>query len=398
MIESEPILVGVEKASEVIPEMRKKVIFHAGPPIAWRQMCGPMKSGITGAAVFEGWAKDAAEADKLIRDGSIKLSPCHEHSCVGSMTGVTSPSMWVFVVQDKKYGSTTYSHLYEGRGATLAFGGMTTETLSRLRWLGEKLGPALRDSLKTVGSISVRNIISEGLQMGDECHNRNVACSLTLFLRMSDGLHDLDRRLFTEVREYVTGSRSNFFLTLGMASCKSMSNAASGIRLSTVVTVMSRNGVQFGIRVSGLGEKWFIGPAQKIRGLYFPGYTEADANLDMGDSAITETVGLGGFAMAASPPMLQLVGLTPEDAAHLTVEMDEITTKTHKYFTVANLGFRGTPVGIDIRKVLKTGQLPVINTGISHKEPGIGQIGAGLVNPPMEAFKAAFGEFSDRYL
>ena len=397
MIESEPTLVGVERAADVVPGLDGRVVLHAGPPISWEKMCGPMKSGIAGAAIYEGWARDNAQADELIRAGEIRLDSCHEHLSVGSMTGVTSPSMWVFVVKDLKYGSTAYSHLYEGRGATLAFGGFSPETITRLKWLASTLGPAMRDSLKVVGNIPVKNIISEGLQMGDECHNRNVACSLILFLRVADGLHDLDSKRFSQVREYLTGSRSNFFLTLSMASCKAMSNAASNVPFSSLVNVMTRNGVEFGLRVSGLGDRWFVGPAQKIRGLYFPGYSEADANLDMGDSAITESMGLGGFAMAASPPMLQLVGLNPEAASRLVKEMDQITTKTHKYFAIPSLGFRGTPVGIDIRKVLKTGLLPIINTGISHREAGIGQIGAGLVNPPMEVFKAAFAEFVNRY-
>lgn len=398
MVESEPTLVGVDRVSKLIPGLDKNMILHAGPPIAWKDMCGPMRSGIAGAAVYEGWAKDFAGADKLIRVGEITLGSCHEHMSVGSMTGVTSPSMWAYVVKDRKYGSIAYSHLYEGRGSTLAFGGFSPETVTRLKWLGETLGPCISDSLKVVGDIPLKAIMAEGLQMGDECHNRNVACSQNFFLKIADGLLNLDVKTFKQVKDYIIGGRSNFFLTLGMAACKVMSNAASGVPYSTVVTVMSRNGVQFGIRVSGLGDMWFTGPAQRIRGLYFPGYSDRDANPDMGDSAITESVGLGGFAMSASPPMLQLVGLGPEEANHYTDEMYGITTRAHSYFLIPNLGFKGTPVGIDIRKVLKSGVLPIINTGISHKKPGVGQIGAGLVNPPMEAFKSAFEAFTERYL
>jgi hypothetical protein len=398
MVESEPTLVEVGPVSKLLPRLRKKTILHAGPPISWEKMCGPMRSGVAGAAIYEGWAEDFAGADKLLREGTIRLEPCHEHSSVGSMTGVTSPSMWAFAVRDTKYGSKSYSHLYEGRGNTLAFGGFSPETLARLKWLEETLGPSLHDSLKTVGEVPLRTIISEGLQMGDECHNRNVACSQIFFLKLCEGFHDLDAKTFKQVKDYMVGARSNFFLTTAMAACKAMSNAASNVPLSTVVTVMSRNGVEFGIEVSGLGERWFLGPAQKINGLYFPGFTEKDANRDMGDSAITESVGLGGFAMAASPPMLLLVGLTPEEAVHFADQMYGITTGVHKYFRIPNLGFKGTPVGVDIRKVVKTRVLPIINTGISHREPGIGQIGAGLVNPPMEPFEAALKEFANRNL
>lgn len=398
LVESDPVLVKVDRASRAMPGMKGRIILHAGPPIRWEDMCGPMKAGIVGAVIYEGWADDASHAEKMLSEGEVRLRPCHELSAVGSMTGVTSPTMWVYVIKNKRYGNVAYSHLYEGRGKTLAFGGVSDETFKRLRWMYSVLGPSLNDAIKSIGEINVKSIISEGLHMGDECHNRNIACSQLFFLRILDGLLDLSPSTLKEIKSYIIGTRSNFFLTLAMASCKAIADSAKGIPYSTVVTAMSRNGVKFGIKVSGLGDKWFIGPAQKIKGLYFPGFSEKDANPDMGDSSITETVGLGGFAMAASPPMLQLVGITPDQAIGYTEKMDRITVVKHRHFTIPLMGFRGTPVGIDIRKVLDNGILPIINTGISHKEPGIGHIGAGLVNPPIEAFTEALKEFGREYV
>jgi hypothetical protein len=146
--------------------------------------------------------------------------------------------------------------------------------------------------------------------------------------------------------------------------------------------------------VSGTGERWFTGPAGVVDGLYLPGYGPADANLDIGDSTITETIGLGGFAMAAAPAIVEFVGGRPEDAAATTERMYEIAWSESASFRIPALGFRGTPTGIDCREVVHTGVLPAINTGIAHREPGVGQIGAGLVEPPMEAFVAAVREFA----
>lgn len=190
-------------------------------------------------------------------------------------------------------------------------------------------------------------------------------------------------------------SNDHFALNLTMPACKCTLDAAKGIPYSTIVTTQARNGTEFGIRVSGIdgGNRWFTAPAEIIDGLYFPGYSQEDANPDIGDSVITETCGIGGFAMATAPAIVQFVGGTPQDAVNYTTSMYEITTVENNVYTIPFLNFRGTPTGIDIRKVVETGIRPVINTGIAHKDPGVGQVGAGIVHPPMKCYEDALEAF-----
>jgi hypothetical protein len=181
-----------------------------------------------------------------------------------------------------------------------------------------------------------------------------------------------------------------------MAMGKAIMDPVKGIAGSTIVTTMSRNGTEFGIKVSGTGERWFTAPVEMPRGLYFPGFSEADANPDIGDSAIVETIGLGGMAMAASPAVAGFVGAGgAADAFATTRRMYEITVGRNADWTLPTLDFAGTPMGIDIRKVLETGLAPVINTGIAHRQPGLGQVGAGVVRAPLACFEQALVAFAE---
>lgn len=395
---AQPVLVGIGKAKEVIPGLGERMLLHAGPPITWERMSGPLRGAIIGALLYEGWAGSAEEAEKLAASGEIEYSPCHEHSSVGPMAGVVSPSMPVFIVENKTHGNRAYCTLNEGLGKVLRYGAYSQEVLDRLHWMAEVLAPVLQAALELAGGLDLKSLIAQALHMGDEVHNRNKAAT-SLFVRaiaphiLETGypLPDLRR-----VLEFINNN-DHFFLNLSMPAAKAMLDGAHGIPKSTVVTVMARNGTEFGIKVSGLGDQWFTGPAQQVKGLYFPGFTENDANPDIGDSAITETAGLGGFAMAAAIPIVQFVGGTPEDALNFSRKMYSITVEENKFFTIPVLGFRGTATGIDIRKVVETGILPQINTGIAHKKPGIGQVGAGLVNPPWECFEKALVAFAEQY-
>jgi len=374
------------------------MLLHAGPPITWDRMSGPLRGAVIGALLYEGWAESREEAEKLASGGEIEYSPCHEHSSVGPMAGVVSPSMPVFIVENKTHGNRAYCTLNEGLGKVLRYGAYSQEVLERLRWMADVLAPVLKKAVELAGGVDLKSLIAQALHMGDEVHNRNRAAT-SLFVRaiapylLDTGypLRDIRRTL-----EFVN-SNDHFFLNLSMPSCKAMLEAAHGVPKSTMVTVMTRNGTEFGIKVSGLGDEWFTGPAQRVKGLYFLGFTDDDANPDIGDSSITETAGLGGFAMAAAIPIVQFVGGTPEDAVGFSRRMYSITLQESKSFTIPVLGFRGTATGIDLRKVVETGILPQINTGIAHKDPGVGQVGAGLVNPPWECFEKAFVAFAEKY-
>jgi hypothetical protein len=399
MMAAHPVLKTVARARDVVPGLETKTLLHAGPPIKWARMSGPLRGAIIGALIYEDLADSREQAIHLIERGEIAFSPCHHHAAVGPMAGVISASMMVYVVEDAVHGGTSYSTLNEGYGKVLRYGAYAPEVLERLRWMNEEMAPMLVEALAETGGIDMRSLLAEALHMGDEGHNRNKAGSL-LFLK----------QLAPAIEKTATNSSSaaNVLAFLGdnalavlnpvMAACKLMAEAAAGVEGSTVVSAMARNGTEFGIRVSGLGERWFTAPAEVPDGLYFPGFSSADANPDIGDSTITETVGIGAFAMAAAPAIVNFIGGAPEEALNASLEMYEITVAEHKHFTIPALGFRGSPVGIDIRKVVELGVTPRVNTGIAHREAGIGQVGAGLVRPPMSLFEDALVAFADRYL
>jgi hypothetical protein len=393
-----PVLVDIATAIDVVPGMTLQTILHAGPPITWEQMAGPMRGAVIGALLYEGMADSEDAAVKLAGSGKIRFAPCHEHNAVGPMAGIVSASMPVQVIENKTDGNFAYCTLNEGLGKVLRYGAYSPPVLERLKWIETELGPALKQAVRLSGGIDIRSLISQAMHMGDECHNRNKA-GTSMFIRTIAPFlarAGLTPEVLARVLEFIH-SNDHFFLNLSMPACKAALDAAHGIENSTIVTTMCRNGVEFGIRVSGCpGNTWFTGPAQMIRGLMFPGYTMADANPDIGDSAITETCGIGGFAMGGAPAIVQFVGGTVDDAIAYSQQMHEITTAENPNYSNPNLNFRGAATGIDVRKVIATGILPIINTGMAHKEPGIGQVGAGIVNPPRECFEKALLALSER--
>lgn len=394
ILNGQPTLLDIGVAEEVIPGMTKKTILHAGPPIKWEKMSGPLKGAVIGALIYEGLAVDEKEATELAASGEISYDPCHHHNTVGPMAGVVSASMPVWILQNKKYGNYSYCTLNEGLGKVLRYGAYSDEVIKRLKWMENLLAPLLKQALKLHGQIDLKTMIAQALQMGDEGHNRNRAGTSLLIREIAPYI--IQTKFSEEEKIKVLkfiDSNDHFFLNLTMPACKCTLDAAKNIEFSTIVNIMARNGTEFGIRVSGLGDRWFTGPAGMVDGLLFPGYTAEDANPDIGDSVIAETASIGGFAMAAAPAIVQFVGGTAKDAVNFTLKMYEITVAENNIYKIPALDFRGTPTGIDIRKVVETGILPSINTGIAHKDPGVGQVGAGLVKPPMNCFEDALQAF-----
>lgn len=392
IIKSQPVLIGFDQAINVVPGMTKNTILHAGPPIEWENMSGPMRGAVTGAIVFEGLAKDIDEAAELAASGGVVFSPCHEHDAVGSMAGVTSASMFMHIVENKTYGNIAYTNLSEQLSKILRMGANDQSVIDRLIWMRDLLGPMLRDAMKlNPNGIDLRLMLSQALHMGDECHNRNIAGTTLLIQALTPYIVQTDYTAAEqkEVFDFVLSS-DYFSGPTWMALCKCAMDAAHGIENSTVVTTMCRNGYEFGIRVSGIpGFTWFTGPAQKVIGPMFAGYKPEDSGLDIGDSAITETYGIGGFAMATAPAIVPLVGGTVQEALNYSTDMLNITTTTNPNVTIPIHDFMGVPTGIDVRKVIEKDLLPIINTAIAHKEAGIGMIGAGITHPPFEAFEKA---------
>ncbi|MDJ0790466.1 MAG: DUF1116 domain-containing protein [Acidimicrobiia bacterium] len=388
MLGVRPMLVDIGTAGECLPDMAERTFLHAGPPVEWADASGPLRGALIGAMLYEGLAESPEQAETLAARGDIELSPCHHHSAVGPMAGVISPSMPVAVVHDDAGDGVAYSTLNEGLGKVLRYGAFAPEVIDRLRWMDSVLGPVLGAVLRTRGPVDLQSLIAQALQMGDDGHNRNRAVT-SLFLRqigsaLIDGVDspsDQRRAVF----DFIDGN-DHFMLNLVMAAGKLGSDAASGVDASSLVTVMARNGTEFGIRLSGTGNRWFTAPAPRVEGLYLGGFSADDASPDIGDSTITETVGLGGFAMAAAPAIVGFVGGTATGAVRRTLQMYEITLAEHPAYQIPMLEFRGTPVGIDAGLVVRTGIQPQINTGIAGRIPGTGMVGAGLVEAPMEVF------------
>jgi len=399
MMEARPILKTVATARDVIPGMRDDLLLHAGPPITWERASGPMRGAIVGALIFEGKATDWDSAEKLVTSGKIDLEPCHEHRSVGPMAGVTSASMKVYVVENVTHGNKSYSNLNEGYGKVLRYGAYSEEVLTKLRWMNDTLGTVLAKALAlSEDGIDIRALLAESLHMGDEGHNRNKAGSILFTAKLAPliartNASDVDK---AQVLQFL-GDNALSVLNPVMAACKAMADAGHNVEGSTLMTVMARNGTDLGIRVSGLGARWFTGPVGQPDGLYFSGFTAEDASGDIGDSTITETAGIGAFAMATAPAIVTFISGTPEMAVETTMRMYEITVAEHKAFTIPVLGFRGTPVGVDIRKVVELGIRPQINTGIAHKDAGVGQVGAGLVLPPANVFEDALIAYAEKY-
>jgi hypothetical protein len=399
MMSARPILKEVATARDVIPGMKDNLLLHAGPPIEWARMSGPLKGAMIGAMLFDGLAKNETEATAMAESGEVEFDSCHHHGAAGPMAGVISASMKVYVVENLEHGNKSFSNLNEGYGKVLRYGAYSDDVLKKLRWMNDVLGSALADALAQSNGIDLRALIAEALHMGDEGHNRNKAGSLIYLKLISPLIAKVvkDDAVEAELLQFI-GDNALSVLNPVMAACKAMTDAAHGIEGSTIVTTMARNGTDFGIRVSGLGEKqWFTAAAEIPVGLFFSGFSQDDANPDIGDSAITETAGIGGFAMATAPAIVTFVGGTPKDAINATLEMYEITFTESKYFTMPSLDFRGTPTGIDIRKVVELGITPRINTGIAHKNAGVGQVGAGLVRPPLKIFEDALVAFAEKY-
>ncbi len=391
-----PLLLGLDIARNVIPGMHNDLILHAGPPVTWERMCGSMRGAIIGAILYEGKAQTIEEAQHLAGSGDLEFAPCYEYDSVGPMAGIVTASMPVFIVRNQTYDNYAYCTQNEGLGKVLRYGAYQPEVIERLRWMEQILYPCLDRAIRSLGSIDLGNLIAQALQMGDEVHNRNRAGTSLLFRHLAPALIRTmkDTEDTAKVLEFINGN-DHFFLNLSMPAAKSILDAAKGIDHSSIVLTMARNGTDFGVRLAGTGDAWFTGKAPIPDALYFPGYSKEDANPDIGDSSITETAGWGGFAIASAPAIVQFVGGKASDAMRYTRSMYEICAGESRYYQIPSLDFRGTPLGIDIRKVIENDLTPFIDTGVAHKDPGIGQIGAGVVQAPIEPFNLAMTGLAD---
>lgn len=393
LTEPEVIWLGVERAIDVIPGMRHNLILHAGPSVSWDDMAPVQRESVLGAVIFEGLARDRGGAIKLVESGGIDLAPCHDHQTVGAMTGITSASMAILIGENTEFKNRAFCKVVERE---LQFGVYNDEVFENLRWLDEQLGRALDKALQATGGLPLVGLIARALHMGDECHNRNVAATaLTLRSLAGPIARVAPAEELPNILEYFDRI-DQAFLGLAMVTAKALTDSAA-VPDSTVVTALARNGIEVGIKVGGLGDRWFTGPAQDIDGAFMPGHGPEGATADIGDSALVETIGLGAMAMANALTAGAISGGSAEDAIRRTRDNMQIAAGRSKSFTMPILDYEGTPVGIDVRRVVDTGTLPYVLTGIAGNAPPWGRIGAGVVRPPMEPFIAALRALNDAF-
>jgi hypothetical protein len=381
-------LAGIRPAAEVTGLVGKRRYLHAGPPIELGEVPGPMRGALLAALIFEGEAGDLDEASKIVDSADLELAPCHDAGGVGAMAGIVTPRMPVIVATSDR-GGVAFSPINEGLGKALRFGSNDDKTIAQLTWLRDSLAPLMDRAIGRL-EIDLTEIQAEALRRGDECHNRNVAATAILLLRIAaECIRTATKNDDPAAVLSTAAANPHFFLPFSMAAAKAVADAAHGISESPVVTAMAGNGRRLGIRVSGLGNRWFCGPAPVGDPKLFQGFTIDDAQPTMGDSFITETVGLGAFALSASPAISSFVGGDPRRADELVGEMRLICDGTSSRFLLPFEGFRGTPIGINVHKVAERSLAPLTNNGLAHRQAGKGQVGAGLTRLPLEPFAEA---------
>ncbi len=392
-------LVRIGQARYEIKELKDsgnhKALLHAGPPVAYRDMCSAMKNAIFGAIIYEGWAKNLHQAEVLANSGEIEYYSCNELGVVGPMSGVVSPSMPLYVFQNMTYGNYSRVTFNEGLGKTLSFGANDDSVIIRLKWIEKKLAPIMAATILLMGSVDVTTILARGIQMGDEAHNRNTVCTGFFIRELAPNMvrTNFAKEDIADVLAFLNGNDQTF-LNISMGISKAIMDTIIGVSNCSLVSCLCSNGYEFGLRVAGCGTKWFTAPSPMAMGHYFEGRSEKDASPVIGDSYILEATGLGTFALGCAFKVGQFIGITAKEALEYSERMYQITIAKHERFLIPALNFRGTPLGIEIHKVLERQELPIINSGIAHKLPGVGQIGVGIVFPPLKCFEKAVVEFA----
>lgn len=399
MLTAEPFLVGVAAAGDVVPGMTAATILTSGAPLAWAEYIGGQRKAIVYAAIYEGLARDVSDAEHLLDSGAIKVSSTQQHGCIGSVAGIYTASMPVFVVEDKVHGGQAFCNLYEGKSRRrLNYGSYDDEVARGLKWLQTTMGPILNEALQRKGPIPLKPLMARALRLGDELHSRNTAGSMLLERELREPLTEmaLSGKGAAVAEVFAFFSENDYtFLRVGMAAAKSMADAAHGVPGSSLVTGMALNCHQFSIRVSGLGDEWFGGAHPDLEGRFFDGFGPVDTEWIGGESCVTETVGLGGFVQACAPTLQAYQGGTYEAMCSNNRAMYRITLGEHPDFLIPPFDFRGSPVGIDIFRVLEEGLAPVIDGGLAGKDGG--QIGAGTLRPALDSFQAAAAAYSEGF-
>jgi hypothetical protein len=391
---ADPWVVDVALARDVIPAYADNLVLTSGAPMSWEDYAGGQREALIGGALFEGLASTREEAIAGYASGDIRIGSCHDYGAVGSLAGIYTASMPVFVVENRSLGNLGFCNFYEGKEPRrLNYGCYDDGVHDRLVHVNTVLAPVVGEAIRRVGGIALKPMIARALRMGDEVHSRNAAASMLFNREILPAVLDMVRDDVPGVRETVVHLAENdyFFLRLSMAAAK-VSADAMVVPGSTLVSAMAFSCRGFAIRLAGLGDQWFEGPPPVHEGKLFRGHTEDEITWMGGESPITETVGLGGFAQACALSLQDYQGGSAGIMIERNRQMYEITYGENVTYRIPLFDFRGTPTAIDARRVLATGITPVMDVGLAGRDGG--QIGAGIIRAPRECFELAMSAFN----
>ena len=398
VLASEPWLVGVRPAGEVVPGLAANQVLHAAPPAPWSELSPLIRSGVVGAALFEGLATTREEAEQKAAAGEITVGAAQDHAAMAGGVGSIPASLPVMVLEDRANGNRAYHFLMEGFGRTLVLGMYDDEVEERLSWFRDELGPALDAAISALSGIDCRTLMAEALRRGDELHNRNSAATSMFAERLARGFAKAAVPAATQERAFALMlENTQFFVPVPLAATKLALDAADGIEGSSLLVGCGANGRDCGIKVAGLPGQWFTAPAEVPEGVLFDGFGLEDAGPSCGDSLLVECYGLGATLLPAAPALWGTVGADEARARAITEDAATIALGEHSDYRVPALSNRGAPIGVDVRRVVETGVRPTIDIVMVHPEPGRGVVGFGLTQPPFACFEAAVAAFDTRY-
>lgn len=374
----EPVLTGIDRASRALG-LEEMELGHAGPPFRDPSEIPPLVlNALAGAAVHEGWAADQQKGRRLVRSGAIRLHANHDLGTVSPMAGIVRPSQQLIRVDNRAGDGRTWATLAEAGRRALRFGVYDTDAAVGLRHVDDVVAPAIASALPPEG-LPVWPLVAQGICQGDDVHQRNIGGMAAFLTALPDLPADI-RRWLSSVPQH--------FLNYAMAAAKLCLDQASGIEGASIVTAITRNGVDCAIRVAGCGNTWFRAPASGHVGGFFDGFSAADAQRDLGDSAIVEAMGLGGAMAHCAPEIARTMQTDWVQAQREGRHMRSLFVTRAPWFDPALAAPDGIGLGLCARAAAQAGGVR-IHTGIGHRDGATGWIGIGLARAPAAAFAAA---------
>ncbi|HEY4069750.1 MAG TPA: DUF1116 domain-containing protein [Burkholderiaceae bacterium] len=375
MLAVRPVLVGVEAARDALG-LRARELLHAGPPFADpRHPPAALVSSIVMTCLHEGWARDEAQAEALLRRGALTLIPAQSRDCVTPLAAVVAPNTPLFRVRDAgNDGATLHAPVSVVRGADTRMGTRDGGLLARLAARDRETAPALRALLQRVGALDLWTPALHGLSHGDDLHSRTAAAN---------------EAFAAAVREHGDAALAEaiaatplFFLTPWMAAAALILRAGEGRDLPRLVSRAGGNGERFAIALAGAPERWIACAATPPQGPFIPSAPQGTPVLGaVGDSAVIDMLGLGGQRLAHAPEPFGLV------QSRLDADHGE---RARRLLLAPHPGLpQQWPIGVDVRRVVSQANPPFVMLAMIAADGKTGFLGRGGYRPPLDLFEEA---------